>query len=56
MSRLLDRFKKNIKLTDTEWNQLNEDIQVESIQFVCRKYGIKKSYVKAYKEYLNGTN
>lgn len=56
MNKLLKRFKKNIKLTNDEWNQLNEEIQVESIQFICKKYGIKKSYIKAYKEYLNGTS
>lgn len=56
MNKLLERFKKNTKFTETEWNSLNEEIQRESLQFICRKYGIKKSYVKAYKEYLNGTN
>lgn len=56
MNKLLKRFKKNTKFTEVEWNQLNEEIQSESLQFICRKYGIKKSYVKVYKEYLNGTN
>jgi len=52
--KLLERFKKNIKLTNTQWDELNNDIIHESIMFICKKYNIKKSYVKAYKEYLNG--
>lgn len=52
---ILKRFFKNFKFTDDEWDGLNSDItEGQPVSFICQKYGIKKSYLKAYKKYYLG--
>lgn len=52
---ILERFKKNTMFTEEQWNQFHLDLQNESIQYICKLYGMKKIYVKEYKKHYMGS-
>lgn len=51
--KLLQRFFKNAKYTDDEWEALNTMLASEQpASIVCSTFNIKHSYYKAIKEYF----
>jgi hypothetical protein len=55
--KILQRFFKNVKLEDKQWDDLQRDLESgESKKWICAKYGIKPHYLKAYKKYMFGTD
>jgi spore coat polysaccharide biosynthesis predicted glycosyltransferase SpsG len=51
--KLLQRFFKNARYTDNEWDQLAVDILSDKPKsWICDTYNIKSSYYKEIKKYV----
>jgi hypothetical protein len=55
--KILQRLFKNLKLTDSQWDDLCRDIESgEPKKWICEEWGLKPHYYKAFKRYMQGND